>query len=146
MNGFPACLRTLDGVRVAGLLEPGGGVEEVGAGFNFGGHVRQHEVNGLEAPDVPAELLPGSGVLPGRVVGAFGDPQRQRGDADPTGVQRLQELHEALSPGAQHVLLGDDGVLEMQGPSVAGPPSHFFFFLAGGESADPGQLIGVTDA
>src|SRR6266516_8103532 len=45
--------------RVAVLLHPGGMIDELLGGFDFGGHVGEGEVDALEARDGPAELFPG---------------------------------------------------------------------------------------
>ena len=79
------------------LLEPGGVIQEMGAGLDLHGHVRQLEADPLEAPDGPAELFPDTGVPQRLLVGAFGDPERERGDADAAGVEGLEEVDEPVA-------------------------------------------------
>src|SRR5262245_47404731 len=127
--------------RLAVLLEPGGVVEEMSARLDLQRHVRQLEAHALEAPDVATELLPDPGVAERLLVGALGDPERQRGDPDAPRVQRLQEVDEAVARPAEEILLGHHGVLEHQLPGIAGAPAHLLLLLARPDTRSLGQVF-----
>ena len=111
-----------------------------------GGHVGELEADALEAADRLAELLADAGVLERLLVRAFRDAERQGRDADASGVERLQEVDEALARPAEHVLLGHHRILEDQLARVAGPPAHLVFLLTRADAADLGQIVAVADA
>src|SRR5918996_2305768 len=67
--------------RLAVLLEPGGMIEQMGAGLDLHRHVGQLEAHRLEAADEAPELLPHAGVPQRLFVGPFRDPQREGGDS-----------------------------------------------------------------
>lgn len=51
----------------------------------------------VELRDRLAELLALAGVLLGGLVGALREPHRERGDRDPSAVERLHRLRPALA-------------------------------------------------
>ena len=69
--------------------------------LDLGRHVREPELDGLEARDRLAELLALLRVRVGEVVGALREADAHRGDRDPAAVEDLEELLEALRRAAR---------------------------------------------
>src|SRR5688572_12582109 len=132
--------------RLSLLLEPGGVIQEVRAGFDLQRHVRQLEVHALETADVLPELLPVSGVCKRGIVGALGDAKRQRRDADAAGIERAEEIHESLARRAEDVLPRDNRVLEDELARVARAPAHLVLLLACPDPGSLGKILGVPDS
>jgi hypothetical protein len=79
---------------LAVLREPRRVEHEVLARLDLGGHVGQLELHALEAGDRLAELLADRRVAQRLFEGALRDAERERGDADAAGVERLHEVDE----------------------------------------------------
>src|SRR5256885_355315 len=99
---------------MAMLLEPGGVVDELLGGFDLGRHVREGEMHALEARDRPAELLPRGRIGQALVERALCQAEGEGGDADPSAVERVQELAEPVVYRSENIFLGNDRVLEDQ--------------------------------
>src|SRR5204863_6847109 len=91
--------------RAAGVLQPRGLVDERPSGLDLGGHVREPELERLEAADRLPELLSLARVREGEVVRALRQPDAHRSDRDPAAVQDLEELPESGAPRAEPVAL-----------------------------------------
>ena len=87
-----------------------------------------------ERADRRAELLPLEGVAARRLVGALGEADGQRGDADAAGVEHLQRLDEALALLADQLVGRDAAVLEQHLGGLAGPHAELVFLLAGAQA------------
>src|SRR6267378_2415192 len=72
----------------AGILLPRGLSNEEARSINFRGHVREHELDGLELRNRVAEGHALMGILQGRFECASGDAGGLRGDADAPAVER----------------------------------------------------------
>ena len=114
--------------------EPGGAIDQPARGVDFGGHVRELELNGLEFADGFAELLAFLRVFGGGVAGALRHPQRERGDGDAPAVEDLQAVHEAVALLAQQIFLGHETIAEDNFGSVAGAHAQLVFLFAGAEA------------
>ena len=88
--------RRLERHAPALILQPGRAIGQQPRRFDAGGVVDQLPANRLERADRRAELLPLEGVAARRLVGALGQADGQRGDADAAGVEHLQRLDEPL--------------------------------------------------
>ena len=94
-----------EGEVAALVLEPRSLVDEIPAGLELRGHVRQLEPHRLERRDWLPELLPFLRVRIGEIVRTLREPDAHRSDRDPPAVQDLQELPEALTPRAEAAVL-----------------------------------------
>ena len=109
--------------RAALVLEPRGLVGQGAAGLDLDGHVGQHELDGLELADRPAELLSLPGVRQRLLVRALGEAEPQRGDRDAAAVEDLEELGEALAARPEQVALGHPAPAERQRAGCRTPSS-----------------------
>ena len=110
--------------RPALVLEPRRPVGERPPGLDLGGHVGQLELNRLETSDRPAELPPLLRVRERELVGAARQPEGECRDRDPSAVEDLEELPEALAPGTQQVILRNGAVRKRQDAGVRGVPAE----------------------
>src|SRR5262249_47943893 len=98
--------------------------------FDPRGVVGQLPLDGLKSgnrlPELAALLRVGSR----RVVGPLGETNRQRGNADPSGVEHLQRVDEALTLGTEQLRLRDAAVLEHDLARVAGAHPELVLLLA----------------
>src|SRR5262249_50631650 len=110
--------------RLARVLEPGGAVDELPARLDLGCHVRELELDRLEARDGPSELLTLLRVHGGKVVGALRESDAHRCDRDAAAVEDLHELAEAVPALAEEVPLGDGAGVERELARVGGVPTE----------------------
>ena len=100
LNGRPASLsRAAHEVRRAGALD-------------VRRHVGEQELQPLELADRPAELLALTGVRDRVGERRLGDPGRDRGDAEPAGVERRERDLHARALLADELGGGDPGAVE----------------------------------
>ena len=118
----------------AGVLLPSGFADEEAGGVDFGGHVGEHELNGLELRDGMAEGVALLGVGAGGFEGALGDAEGLRGDADAAAVERGERDFVAFAFVADAIGGGNFAVGEDQFAAGGGADAELFFFLAGLES------------
>src|SRR2546428_7010381 len=90
------------------LLEPRRVVDQVLRRLDFRRHVREGEMDSLEARDWLAELLPRRRVLQALLQRALGEPEGEGTKADPAAVQGMEELAKAVAKRAADVLLAHD--------------------------------------
>ena len=83
----------------------------------------------LERGDRFAELSSGRRVSQALLERAFRDAEGKGSQSDTAPVEGVKELPEAVVHRSQHVLLGDDGVLENELASVRRAPAELVFFL-----------------
>ena len=94
-------------------------------GLDLGRHVGQLELNSLKARrSARPNCLPSRRVLERLLERAFRNPERQCGNADAAGVERLHEVDEAHPLLAEQVLFGHLDVLEDELAGVRGPPAE----------------------
>ena len=74
--------------RCARVFEKGGIVQQGARGFDFGVHVGQHPLNGLEFTDGFAEGLSGARIFCGFVEGTLSQPDSLRGNANAAAIKR----------------------------------------------------------
>ena len=88
-------------------------------------------MNRLEAADRLAERLALLRVAQRRFVGPLREPDRQRGDANPPGIQDLHRVDEALSLLAKQLIGGNAAVVEEHLAGVARAHAELVFLLPG---------------
>ena len=113
----------------AGVLLPGGFADEEARGVEFGGHVGEHELNGLELRDRVAEGEALLGVFASSFESALGNASGLRGDADAAAVERGERYFVAFAFVADAVGCGDFAVGEDKFTAGGGTDAEFFFFL-----------------
>ena len=118
-------------------------VHQVPRRLDLGCHVGELEMDSLEGGHRLAELFALRGVGNALVQCPFCDSQRQGSQADPAGIERLQEVDEAFAGLAQNVFLGDDRILENEFPGVRRAPTELVLFLSGAHAGSLYQLFGV---
>ena len=69
--------------------------------FQFHRGIDQHPLDRLEVADRVAELFPLVGIGIGALESRFRDPDRERGDADPSAIEHGQRLFAAASAFAE---------------------------------------------
>src|SRR5208337_2862044 len=106
------------------LLE-GGVVEEGAGGFDFGVHVGEHELDGLEFGD-------------GFVEGGLGEAYGLRGDADTSAIKSGESDLEALAFFAEAIDGGDFAIVEDDFHGGRAALAHFVFVAADGEAGEGG--------
>src|SRR5581483_6185828 len=139
-------------VAVAVAGQPQGPVAEQAGGVDLGGHVGQHEGDGLVLDDRPAELGALPGVVEGELVGGPGDAHGLDADDRTAGLEgahgRLGRRLAALpGPGqaglelllaAEEAVGRDADVVEDHLGRVAGPDPHLLLLLAHGQAGCAG--------
>jgi hypothetical protein len=116
----------------------GGVVEEGAGGFDFGVHVRKHELDGLEFGDGLAEGFAGTREFDGFVEGALGEADGLRGDADASAIESGERDFEALAFFAEAIRGGDFAIIENNLDGGRGALAHFVFVAADGEAGESG--------
>ena len=133
------------------VFEKSGLVEEGAGGFDFGVHVGEHPLNGLEFGNGFTEGFAGAGIFDGFVQGALGKANRLRGDANAAAVEGGECDPEALAFFADAIFGGNHAIVEKNFDGGRGALAHFVFvaadFEAGGLGFDeeganslPGQF------
>src|SRR5438309_2343492 len=105
------------------VLLPGRLVRHQAGVLDFGGHVRQLELDGLKLRYGPTELRSLPRVPEGGIVTGLRKPNTERGDRDAPPVQRLQELMVPLAALPKQVALRQRGVVEGQLVSIGRSPA-----------------------
>src|SRR5512140_1909155 len=113
--------------------------------LDFGGHVRELELNALEVGNWTSKLLPLARVLESLFECSFGDSKREGGDPDASSVQRLHKVDEPHAFFAEQVFLGNFDLLEDELSGVGRPPSQLVFFLSSLESGHSWQRWLIAD-
>ena len=108
----------------------GGVVEEGAGGFDFGVHVGEHELDGLEFGDGFAEGFAGRGEFDGFVEGALGEADGLRGDADASAIESGESDLEALAFFTETIGGGDFAIVENDFDGGRGALAHFVFVAA----------------
>src|SRR5256712_11422411 len=109
-------------------------------------HVREGEMDSLEARDWLAELLPRRRVLQALLQRALGEPEGEGTKADAAAVQGMEELAKAVVERAEDVLLGHDRILEHELPRVGGAPAQLVLLLGGVDAGAFGKRRVVAGA
>jgi len=116
----------------------GGVVEEGAGGFDFGVHVSEHELDGLEFGDGLAKGFAGLGKFDGLVEGALGEADGLRGDADAPAVESGKGDFEALAFFAEAIGGGDFAIVENDFDGRGAALAHFVFVAADAEAGEGG--------
>ena len=116
----------------------GGVVEEGAGGFDFGVHVRKHELDGLEFGDGFAEGFAGAREFDGFVEGALGEADGLRGDADASAIERGERDFQALALFTEAIGGGDFAIVENNFDGGRGALAHFVFVTADREAGEGG--------
>ncbi len=87
-------------------------VEERAGGFDFGVHVGEHPLDGLEFADGFAEGFAGAGVFDGFIEGALGQADGLRGDADAAAIESGESDLQALAFFAEAIGGGNYAIVE----------------------------------
>src|SRR5688572_10223906 len=101
------------------------------------GVVHQLGADALKRPDRLAELVALEGVGPGGIIGALCEPDGQRRDAYPAGIQDLQGVDEALPFRSQQLGGGDPALVENHFARLARAHAELVLFLAGAKTGRP---------
>lgn len=126
------------------LGQPGGMEHQMLPCLDFSRHVRELELDSLEARNGTPEL-PSPRCVIQRLLSAFGDSEREGGDSDATRVERLHEVDEAHSVFAEPVLHRYFDILEDELPGIRGPPAQLVFLFSSSEARHYGERRLVTD-
>ena len=118
--------------RPAGVLEPRREEVRRARTFDLGGHVGQQELQSLELTDAATELATLTGVLHGERERRLRDAGADRGDPEPTRVERRQGHLHALALLAEALRDGDPGAVEHH--------------LSGDITGEPHLLLGRPEA
>jgi hypothetical protein len=113
-------------------------VEEGAGGFDFGVHVGEHKLDGLEFGDGFAEGFAGAGEFDGFVEGALGEADGLRGDADASAIESGESDLEALAFFTEAIGGGDFAIVQDDFDGGRGALAHFVFVAADGEAAEGG--------
>jgi hypothetical protein len=116
----------------------GGVVEEGAGGFDFGVHIRKHELDGLEFGDGLAEGSAGTGEFDGCVEGSLGEADGLRGDADAPAVESGEGDFEALAFFTEAIGGGDFAIVENDFDGGGAALAHFVFVAADLEAGEGG--------
>ncbi len=136
------------------VFEKGGVVEEGAGGFDFGVHIGEHPLDGLEFADGFAEGFAGAGIFHGFVEGALGQAHGLGGDADAATIESGEGDLETGAFFAEAIFDGDFAIVEDEFDGGRGALAHFVFVAAdfqawgvgleeeGGDSLSTGGGIG----
>src|SRR5208337_199359 len=113
--------------RGKAILLKGGVVEEGAGGFDFGVHVGEHELDGLEFGDGFAEGFAGAGEFDGFVEGALGEANGLRGDADASAIESGESDFQALAFFTETIGGGDFAIVENDFDGGRAALAHFVF-------------------
>ena len=108
-----------------------------------GGHVGQQEAQPLVVDDLAAERRSLVGVGDGLVQRGLRQPDRHRGDAQPTGIQCAERDLQALALRADAAVGFDVGVVVERRRGRDGVQAHLLLGLAEGQ---PGEVAGHQEA
>src|SRR5712671_1497875 len=109
------------------VFQPGGVMHEAARGFDFGLHVGQHELNGLEFGDVFAEGATLLGVFHGFFERALRESDSERADANASAVQCAESDLQALAFFAQAIFCGHFAIVQNNFDGRRRKLAHFFF-------------------
>ena len=112
-------------------------VDQQAGGFDFGGHVRQLELNGLKLANGFAELFALLGVFGRGFERALGHPKSQCSDGNAAAIENLQAADETFAFRSQEVFSGNSTVGEDNFRSIAGTHAELVFFLPGRKPGMP---------
>ena len=113
-------------------------VEEGAGGFDFGVHVGEHELDGLEFGDGFAEGFAGASEFDGFVEGGLGEADGLRGDADASAIEGGESDFEALAFFAEAIGGGDFAIVEDDFDGGRAALAHFVFVTADAEAGEGG--------
>ena len=113
-------------------------VEEGAGGFDFGVHVGEHELDGLEFGDGFAEGFAGASEFDGFFEGALGQAYSLRGDADASAIESGESDFEALAFFTEAIGGGDYAIIQNNFDGGRGALAHFVFVAADGEAGKSG--------
>ena len=113
-------------------------VEEGAGGFDFGVHVGEHELDGLEFGDEFAEGFAGAGEFDGFVEGGLREADGLRSDADASPIESGEGDFEALAFFAEAIGGGDFAIVENDFDGGGGALAHFVFVAADVEAGEGG--------
>src|SRR6266513_4747430 len=119
---------------------------EVLASLDLRGHIGQLKLNALKVRDRLAELTSHRRIAQRVLESALGDPERQRGNADASRVERLHKIDEALALLTDEILDRNLDVLHNELGSVRCAPTELVFLLAGAKAFHARQTRLVADA
>ncbi len=122
------------GVGVVSVLHLCGHIDQLLGGGQLGGHIRQHEGDGLVLADGLAELDALLGVFDGLVQAALGQTDGLGGHAQTAAVQRLHGVDEAHVLFAQHIALVDADVLQHHVGGGVAHQAHLGLVFAAGDA------------
>ncbi len=118
-------------------LQPGSPANHQAGGIDIRGHVGDHPLDGLELGDRLVELLALLGISHRPVEGTLRQPHRHGRDRQATGIQRGQELFEALVLLSEQVGGGNAAVLEEQLRSHRSFQPHLLFIASHLKTGSP---------
>src|SRR5260370_36246009 len=99
--------------RNGGTVFVDGGVVEQGpGGFDFGVHVSEHPLDGLEFADGFPEGFAGPRIFGGLVEGSLGEADGLRGDADAFAIESGESDFEALTFFTEAIGRGNEAIVE----------------------------------
>ena len=113
-------------------------VEECAGGFDFGMHVGEHKLDGLEFGDGFAERFAGLGEFDGFVECALREADGLRGDADASAIESGESDFEALAFFAEAIGGGDFAIVENDFDGGRAALAHFVFVATDAEAGEGG--------
>ena len=128
------------------LRQPRRVVDEMASGFDLRRHVGQLKLNALKLGDGLAELFARGRVLQREVERTLCDAERQRGKADPAGVERAHEVRESFAFVPEQILRRYLDVVEQQLSRVRCTPPKLVFLFSGTEPGHRCERLGVPNA
>ena len=114
----------------AGVLLPRGFADEQAGGVEFGAHVGEHELDGLELRDGVAEGHALFRIFESGFERALRDAAGLGGDADAAAVERGERDFVAFAFVADAIGFRDFAIGEDEFAARGGVDAEFFFFLA----------------